>query len=355
MAHSQLPIDQHLESHSPGGEEFDSLSPVVREWLESLALFEEKAPPTIKQYSQAIRRVMHLADIDPKSFGPMSLNQAELTDLVREMRRVDGPKGGFSKATLSQTLAALKSFYAFCKDQGLAPEIPDIGRIRKLARIQVFNQQDPEFYSRSEIRRLFAEAVSDDVKQHRVRWPSRDLAMCGFLAVLGLRAAELLAAELNWIRDERGEVSSSIASCMLDVIGKRGIKRRLPLSEELYYSNQRWQAERVERFGPTRNTDRLFVTNNGTPFSYQQLLYWLRLLNDHAGLRRRTPHALRHTAGVQLAEDEVPLNVVQALLGHTSIATTGIYTEIAGGQIARSLGMSRSNALLGEALKESGR
>ena len=107
MAHSELPKDEHVESDRSGDEEFDTLSPVVREWLESLALFEDKAPPTIRQYSQAIRRVMHLADVDPKSFGPTSLNQAGLTDLVREMRRPDGPKGGFSKATLSQTLAAL--------------------------------------------------------------------------------------------------------------------------------------------------------------------------------------------------------------------------------------------------------
>ena len=351
MAHSELPEDRHVEADQPGTEESDTLSPVVREWLESLGLFEDKAPPTIRQYSQAIRRVMYVAEVDPKSFGPASLNQLELTDLVREMRRQDGPKGGFSKSTLWQTLAALKSFYAFCKDQGLATDIPDIDRIRKLARVQFGEQQDPEFYSPSEIGRLFAEAASEAGKQHRVRWASRDLAMCGFLAVLGLRSAELLDAEMNWIRDE----SDAPARYMFDVVGKKGLKRRLPLSDELFRANERWQAERIERFGPTRSTDPLFVTNSGNTFTYQQLLYWLRLLNDHAGLRRRTPHSLRHTAGVQLAAQRVPLNVVQALLGHATITTTGIYTEIAGGELVGTLGLSRSNSLLGQALEEAGR
>tara|TARA_B110000438_G_scaffold301431_1_gene356286 strand:+ start:650 stop:1726 length:1077 start_codon:yes stop_codon:yes gene_type:complete len=358
MAHSELPQDQYVESGQPD-DAFDTLSPVVREWLESLALFEDKAPPTIRQYSQGIRRVMYLAEVEPKCFGPSSLNQAELTDLIREMRRKDSPKGGFSKATLSQTLAALKSFYAFCKDQRLVSEIPDIGRIRKLARVEIFEQEDPEFYTQPEIQRLFAEAASDGGKQHRVRWASRDLAMCGFLAVLGLRSAELLDAEVSWIRDESGYSitggsAGPEADYMFDVVGKRARIRRLPLSEELFSANNRWQTERAERFGRTRSTDRLFVTNSGKPFTYQQLLYWLRLLNEHAGLRPRTPHALRHTAGVQLAAERVPLNVVQALLGHASVATTGIYTEIAGEQLVGTLGLSRSNALLGEFLQGPG-
>jgi site-specific recombinase XerD len=358
MAHSELPEDKHVESDR-SEDEFDTLSPVVREWLESLDLFEDKALPTIRQYSQGIRRVMYLAEVEPKSFGPLSLNQAELTDLIREMRRKKSPKGGFSKATLSQTLAALKSFYAFCKDQQLVSEVPDIGRIRKLSRVDDFEQEDPEFYTQPEIQRLFAEAVSADGKQPRVRWASRDLAMCGFLAVLGLRSAELLEAEVSWIRDERGYSITGgravpEADYMFDVVGKKGRIRRLPLSEELFLSNSRWQAERVERFGPTSSTDQLFVTNSGNPFTYQQLLYWLRLLNDHAGLRPRTPHALRHTAGVQLAAERVPLNVVQALLGHVSVATTGIYTEIAGDQLVGTLELSRSNVLLGELLQEPG-
>ena len=356
MAHSELPEDRHVEADQPGTEESDTLSPVVREWLESLGLFEDKAPPTIRQYSQAIRRVMYVAEVDPKSFGPASLNQAELTDLVREMRRRDGAKGGFSKSTLEQTLAALKSFYAFCKDQGLATDIPDIDRIRKLARVQFGEQQDPEFYSPSEIGRLFAEAASEAGKQHRVRWASRDLAMCGFLAVLGLRSQELLDAQMSWIRDESdvSDESDVPGRYMFDVVGKRGLIRRLPLSDELFNANKLWQVERIERFGPTHSTAPLFVTNSNKTFSYQQLLYWLRLLNDHAGLRRRTPHSLRHTAGVQLAAERVPLNVVQALLGHATITTTGIYMEIAGGELVGTLGLSRSNSLLGEAL-EAGR
>jgi site-specific recombinase XerD len=95
----------------------------------------------------------------------------------------------------------------------------------------------------------------------------------------------------------------------------------------------------------------MFVTNDGDRFNYGRLRYWLRLLNREAGLRDRSLHSLRHTAGVQLAADAVPMNVIQSLLGHATIKTTGIYTELAGGELVGVLNRSGANTLLGEALE----
>ena len=61
---------------------------------------------------------------------------------------------------------------------------------------------------------------------------------------------------------------------------------------------------------------------------------------------RRTLHSLRHTAGVQLANDGVPMNVIQKFLGHASIATTGIYTELAGGELVGVLERSQANTMI---------
>ena len=106
----------------------------------------------------------------------------------------------------------------------------------------------------------------------------------------------------------------------------------------------------MERFGPSQPDEPLFVANDGTRFNYRRLRYWLWRLNRGAGLRDRSLHSLRHTAGVQLAADGVPMNVIQSLLGHASIATTGIYTELAGGQLVGVLERSGANTLLGEVL-----
>ena len=323
----------------------DEMPPVFHEWLHWLPLYEDKPPHTVRAYSQGVRRVVSFAGMSPSGFRPDSLDQAGLTDTVRSMRA--DPE--VSRATLNQTLAALKSFFDFCIADRLVAQVPDIARIRKVARLDV-PQVDPEYYRPAEICELYAEASSQDNGSNRVRWASRDLAMCSFLAVLGLRAAELAAADRGWISRERLVDRDDRATWMLHVVGKARRIRRLPLSDELVEAADRWQEERISRFGPSLPDDPMFVTNDGERFNYGRLRYWLRLLNREAGLRDRSLHSLRHTAGVQLAADAVPMNVIQSLLGHATIKTTGIYTELAGGQLVGVLERSGANTLLGEAL-----
>ena len=341
MAHQELPDES-------------SMSAIYGEWLLWLPTYENKSHDTLRAYGQGLRRMILYAEISPATFHPGDLGQAVLTDAVRRMRaarRKD--KNGedvpaVSKATLNQTLAAINSFFDYCLAERLVDEAPDIRRIRKLTKLDT-DQVDPEYYRPADIRCLFAIAGSP-VGRHGVRWPARDLAMCSFLAVLGLRASELINANHDWLTQERLLEVDEAANWMLQVRGKGRRIRRLPLSPELLDVNDRWQSVRRERFDHTAPDDPLFVTHEGSRFNYQRLRYWLRKLNREAALRDRSLHALRHTAGVQLAADGVPMNVIQSLLGHASVATTGIYTELAGGELVGVLNRSEANTLLREAL-----
>jgi len=322
---------------------------IFHDWLDWLPVNEDKPATTIRAYNQGVRRVISYSGIRPSAFDPASLGRKELIEAIRKMRT----GGGVSKATMSQTLAALKSFFDFCIEKGALDSAPDISRIRKMARVSA-TQVDPEYYRPAEIRDLYAAAI-EDTDGSRVRWPVRDLAMCSFLAVLGLRASELTAVDRGWVTKERLDDVDDLATWILRVRGKGRRIRRLPLSPELIDANSRWQNERVERFGPATEDEPLFVTNDGARFNYRRLRYWLLRLNREAALSDRSLHSLRHTAGVQLAADGVPMNVIQSLLGHASIATTGIYTELAGGELVGVLERSGANRLLGDALQEAGR
>ncbi|MCH2412382.1 MAG: tyrosine-type recombinase/integrase [Acidimicrobiales bacterium] len=362
-----------------------AMHPVFHRWLESLPLLEDKPPTTVRAYGQALRRVAYFAEIPPASFGPAELGQANLTDAVRRMRA----SGEVSKATLNQTLAAVGSFFDWCLAERLVDEAPDIRRIRKISKLGA-DRSDPEYYRPAELEDLFQEAGQPS--RSRIRWPARDLAMCAFLAVLGLRASELTDSTLDWVSRERLEDADGAATWMLQVLGKGRKTRRLPLSDELVAANGHWQRERQEEVDRLRaliedfrghphgdperqekqlgeakrlgeRADRfesaphrpLFLTNDGERFTYRQLHYWLSRLNREAALRARSPHSLRHTAGVQLASDGVPMNVIQSLLGHARVATTGIYTELAGGELVGVLSRSEGNTLLREALDRDGR
>ena len=325
------------------------MSPLFHEWLEYLPLAENKGEHTVRAYGQAVRRIVSFAeDVQPQRFDEGSFDRVKLLGAIAAMRA-----GKIEKSTLNLTLAALKSFYGFCVDKDLLEQPPvDFERIRKLTKIDP-PPMNPQYYFPTEIQRLFEEAAKGGKPNCRVRWASRDLAMCSLLAVLGLRSAELFGADMSWVGNERLIEGDESAPWMLRVKGKGGHVRRLPLSDELLQANERWQAERIERFGPYRPDDPLFVTNSGSRFNYQRLRYWLRLLNKEAGVgvKDRTLHSLRHATGVQLAAEGVPMNVIQRMLGHADLSTTGIYTAIAGDELVEFLGRSSANSGLGEILK----
>ena len=160
---------------------------VFGEWLNGLS-----NPDTIKAYSQGVRRVVSFAEFAPSEFGPNAWNQASLTDTVREMSAA----GEISASTLNQSLAALKSFFDYCRANDLVDTVPDLYWIQQMSRVAVAHQE-PECYHLDQVRHLFKAATESDYEQGlRIHWPARDLAMCGFLAVLGLRASELFNADL---------------------------------------------------------------------------------------------------------------------------------------------------------------
>ncbi len=324
----------------------DEMPPLFHKWLERLPAYEDKPEHTVRAYGQAVRRIVSFAGIAPKQFAPKSLDQKTLTDAVAAMR-----KARIKKATLNQSLAALKSFYDFCVETDEIKQAPaNIPRIRKLTKLDA-PPVNPDYYMPSDIRRLYEEAARDGELDSRVRWAVRDLAMCSFLAVLGIRSAELIDANIAWVSNERLIDADDSAPWMFRVEGKGKKIRRLPLSDELLQANYRWQVERRDRFGPSGPDDPLFVTNDGTRFNYQRLRYWLRLLNREAGVASsHTLHSLRHSTGVQLAAEGAPMNVIQSLLGHANLNTTGVYTAIAGGELIEMLGRSGANTQLGEVL-----
>src|SRR5213075_1469087 len=79
----------------------------------------------------------------------------------------------------------------------------------------------------------------------------------------------------------------------------------------------------------SRQDRSLFINRNGAPMKTQSIRSRLRRHAAESGLSRRvTPHMLRHTAATLLIETGVDIRFVQRLLGHSSIATTEIYTHV---------------------------
>jgi integrase/recombinase XerD len=92
---------------------------------------------------------------------------------------------------------------------------------------------------------------------------------------------------------------------------------------------QELQQHAARRRNANDGCDALFINRHFLPIRPQSIRSSLRKYADDVGLARRvTPHMLRHTAATLLIETGVDIRFVQRLLGHSSIATTEIYTHV---------------------------
>ncbi len=155
----------------------------------------------------------------------------------------------------------------------------------------------------------------------------RDIAVVELLFATGARVAEVCNLVTADVDLRRGQAR---------ILGKGGRERILPFwDEELsrilseYFALSR---EPGEEEGP------FFLNQRGSRLSEQSVRTVLRKHARQAGLTMLlTPHMLRHSLATLLLEEGLDIRYIQHLLGHTSIATTQIYTEVRSGEQRRAL------------------
>ncbi|MGV8846518.1 tyrosine-type recombinase/integrase [Tessaracoccus sp.] len=172
---------------------------------------------------------------------------------------------------------------------------------------------------------------------------ARDQYLLALLLLLGPRVSEVCAANVD-------DFFISDGVCQWRILGKGGKERQVPLSDYLLERRDAYLAGPRPVPGPTVSdkvradaAKAVFVTGRGArlnPRDVQRFLSRarLRVLTDAPGLDREvTPHALRHTAATLLLSSGWDVKVVQQLLGHASIATTGKYLDKVPGELARAI------------------
>lgn len=147
---------------------------------------------------------------------------------------------------------------------------------------------------------------------------ARNLALIDILISTGIRIAEAAAISTDDI----------IASEHTILIHGKGRKQRL-----IYISCPQTWTNLMQwlkiRNANTVNTDKIFVNRYGNPISIHGIEYIYNTIKVKAGINANsTPHYLRHTFATNLLSNGADLRSVQEILGHSSVSTTEIYTEV---------------------------
>ncbi len=151
----------------------------------------------------------------------------------------------------------------------------------------------------------------------------RDRAMLEVLYGAGLRVSELVGLPLSAI-DMRGG--------LLRVTGKGGKERVVPLGGAAIDAVNEYleRGREVLLGGRADAAHALFPTRTGRPMTRQNFFALLRKVAGKAGIPRDrvSPHVLRHAFATDLLNGGADLRSIQAMLGHSDLSTTQIYTHV---------------------------
>lgn len=227
----------------------------------------------------------------------------------------------YANSTVARRTAAIKSFYTFLTETGVVATDPT-------------EQIDSPKVDRY-LPRALTPAEVDDLLELPLREPTpehlRDKAMLELLYATGMRVSELVALNTRDLNLE--------AECVR-CVGKASRERILPVSGsavtalEEYLDIARPQLSR----GAAVKVEALFLNHRGKRLTRQGFWLILKGYAEALGFTDLTPHTLRHSFAAHMINGGADIRSVQALLGHASLSTTQIYTQLGHGAIARTDG-----------------
>jgi integrase/recombinase XerD len=224
-------------------------------------------------------------------------------------------------ASIRRTHSAWCNFFDFLVAEGVVEGSP----MAAVPKPKTPSTLPRSIRARDAVPRLLAVAGEPDPRA-RKPWPARDLALAAAFCVTGIREAE--AAGLNL-----GSLAGDPGATRMEVQGKGGKVRPIPVDPALERVLDRYLHERAERFPKhdmTHPATPLFVDANGRRMSVHQIRYLVERLYIRAGIRTQVPagalvHALRHTFATSALEAGADVVELQELLGHASLETTRRY------------------------------
>ena len=222
---------------------------------------------------------------------------------------------GSAPATVKRSLVAIRSFYRFRSDEGLAALDPSAGV--ETPRVPAGL---PKALTEAEVQRLLDAVVGDDAVARR------DRAVIEVLYGTGARISEVCALGLGDVDLDGG---------LLRLFGKGSKERVVPIGRWARVALIEWLAAEgrgamaPERWARRGDAEAVFLNQRGGRLGRQGAWAIVRRHGDAAGLDGRlSPHVLRHSCATHMLDHGADIRAVQELLGHASIATTQVYTKV---------------------------
>ena len=215
---------------------------------------------------------------------------------------------GHSYATINRKFSSLKAFYRFLMESKQIETNP----LSKHKALKVPKRMQIPF-SQSEV----TQAIDDSYFKQDFEGKRNQLIL-NLLYHTGIRRAELLGLQVN---------SIDFANNQIKVLGKRNKERWIPMLDSLANQIKEYLEDRSE-LEYIRDHDILLLNKKGVKLS-ESFVY--RLINVYFSAvttkTKKSPHVLRHSFATHLLNEGADINSLKDLLGHSSLASTQVYTQ----------------------------
>lgn len=233
------------------------------------------------------------------------LRDATTSDVIKFIQELITNRG-YARSAVRRKIAALRSFYRFLKREGKRVDDPSVD-IELPRRDKLL----PKVLKEREVERLLRTNAG-----WKTKWlKDRDHGIMELLYASGMRRAEIVSINVEDV---------DLASRTIRVMGK-GRKQRVVIFNHT-------TADALRNYlnvRPRSNDNAFFLGHTGHRLSTRHIWEIFSRIRAMSGLAKKaSPHTLRHSFATHLLEHGVDLITIQELLGHESVATTQIYTNV---------------------------
>jgi len=275
----------------------------MREFLNYIQVEKGLARHTLDSYRRDLNRLSEWAAKNNKELS--ELTRADLRKWIASLSR-----DGLAPTSVARAISTARGFFKFLMLDGHITHHP----AEDLDTPQRFNYL-PKFLTEDEINQLLS---APDISTEE---GIRDRTILELMYATGLRVSEMVG-----LKQPDVDLMTGLLTCH----GKGNKERRVPMGKSAIHWLQQYLSVKA---GYGKATSPNLFLHHGKPFTRQLAWSMIKKHSERAGISNVSPHTLRHSFATHLLQHGADSRSVQALLGHSDISTTQIYTHISDMQL----------------------
>lgn len=270
--------------------------------IELTAIKLKKEDTTVESYIEDIYKYLEYIEKNKHIYNALDIDS---NSIINYLSYLD--KNNYEKTTIVRKIVSIKLFHKYLNEKY---NILDVSTKIDKPRVR---RKLPNILTIEEVDNLLNIQLNN-------AYDFRNKAMLELMYSSGLRVSELVELKIKDIDLDNGYVKC---------FGKGGKERIIPIGEIAVDYLKKYIYEYRDSMKKGYYTENVFLNNHGKKISRQGFFLIIKEISKEKKIEKNiTPHMLRHSFATHLLNNGADLRTIQEMLGHSSITTTQIYTNV---------------------------